>query len=343
MSRSAFLMDKFMQKAGLHGKSFIPLLMGFGCNVPAIMATRTIENKRDRILTMMVIPFMSCSARLPVYVLFISAFFPARESLLLFSIYGIGILAAFLTSLVLSKTVFSKHVSPFIMELPPYRMPGGKSLLKHTWLKSLHFIKKMGTIILGASIIVWALSYFPRSEETIAKYDASIEMVQNMQAQTASKDSVEWYIDEVNRLETEKQAELLENSYISKTGKAIQPVFEPMGFDWKMSVSILTGVMAKEVVVSTMGVLYQSEQGNDEGSISLVENLRAEQARQEKSRLTYFAFLVFILLYFPCFGTLAAMRREINSWSWMIFAVAFPLSFAWIVSYLIVAVGNLFV
>jgi ferrous iron transport protein B len=343
MSRSAFLMDKFMQKAGLHGKSFIPLLMGFGCNVPAIMATRTIENKRDRILTMMVIPFMSCSARLPVYVLFISAFFPAHESLLLFAIYGIGILAAFLTSLVLSKTVFSKHVSPFIMELPPYRMPGGKSLLKHTWLKSLHFIKKMGTIILGASIIVWALSYFPRSEETIAKYDASIEMVQNMQAQTASEDSVEWYIDEVNRLEAEKQAELLENSYISKTGKAIQPVFEPMGFDWKMSVSILTGVMAKEVVVSTMGVLYQSEQGNDEGSISLVENLRAEQKRQEKSRLTYFAFLVFILLYFPCFGTLAAMRREIKSWSWMLFAVAFPLSFAWTVSYLIVAIGNLFV
>lgn len=341
MSRSAFLMDKFMQKAGLHGKSFIPLLMGFGCNVPAIMATRTIENKRDRILTMMVIPFMSCSARLPVYVLFISAFFPQRESIVLFSIYGIGILAAFFTSLLLSKTVFSKQVSPFIMELPPYRMPGVRSLLKHTWMKSLHFIKKMGTIILGASIIVWALSYFPRNEETISVYESEIEQIE-VQMQQVEKKEAEIFSMQIDSLEHAKQSELLANSYISQAGKYIQPVFEPLGFDWKMSVSVLTGIMAKEVVVSTMGVLYQTEGSDADGSVSLVENLRSDPDRQNTSKLTYFAFLVFILLYFPCFGTLAAMRREVKSWSWMLFSVVFPLTFSYAVSYLIVTLGQLF-
>ena len=342
MSRSAFLMDKFMQKAGLHGKSFIPLLMGFGCNVPAIMATRTIENKRDRILTMMVIPFMSCSARLPVYVLFISAFFPQQESIILFAIYGIGILAALLTSLLLSKTVFSRHVSPFIMEMPPYRMPGLRSLFKHTWLKSLHFIKKMGTIILGASIVVWALSYFPRDEETISSYETEIAEIEAQMHSGVPEKTLMELNSQVDSLEIAKQTDLLENSYISQAGRYIQPVFEPMGFDWKMSVSILTGVMAKEVVVSTMGVLYQSEGNGDEGSVSLVENLRSDPGRKGTSRLTYFAFLVFVLLYFPCFGTLAAMRREIKSWAWMVFAVLFPLGFSWIVSYLIVVIGQLF-
>jgi ferrous iron transport protein B len=202
MSRSAFLMDKFMQKAGLHGKSFIPLLMGFGCNVPAIMATRTIENKRDRILTMMVIPFMSCSARLPVYVLFISAFFPENESILLFAIYGIGILVAFLTSLTLSKTVFSKNISPFIMELPPYRMPGARSLLKHTWLKSLHFIKKMGTIILAASILVWILSYFPRNHDSLDKIDAQIQQLNAIETNYLNQDSLITIQNKIQELES---------------------------------------------------------------------------------------------------------------------------------------------
>jgi ferrous iron transport protein B len=340
MSRSAFLMDKLMQKAGLHGKSFIPLLMGFGCNVPAIMATRTLENKRDRILTMMAIPFMSCSARLPVYVLFISAFFPARQSIILFAIYGIGIFAAFITTLTLSKTVFAKQVSPFIMELPPYRMPGGKSILKHTWIKSLHFIKKMGTIILAASILVWALSYFPHNKEIIKKYDTKIELANS--ASNAISNNTEQTNSAVKELKIKKQAALLEDSYICRTGKAIQPVFEPMGFDWKMSVSILTGIMAKEVIVSTMGILYQSEQDDEIGNISLVDNLRADNKQKHTSQLTYFAFLVFILLYFPCLGTLAAMRREIKSLPWMTFAVVFPLLFSWTVSFLIVFIGGLF-
>ncbi|MFO7880177.1 MAG: ferrous iron transport protein B [Bacteroidota bacterium] len=342
MSRTAFLMDKVMQKAGLHGKSFIPLLMGFGCNVPAIMATRTIENQRDRILTMMVIPFMSCSARLPVYVLFISAFFPDSQSILLFAIYGIGILAAFLTSGLLNKTVFAKTVSPFIMEMPPYRVPGAVPLLKHTWYKSLHFIKKMGTIIFAASVIVWALSYFPRDKEIIQKYDPKIEQLSQASEMEMTADSLAGVQTEIRSLESQKQSDLLKNSYISRMGKFVQPVFEPIGFDWKMSVSVLTGVMAKEVVVSTMGVLYQSEEHNESEKLSLVDRLREEAARNQTSRLTYFAFLVFVLLYFPCFGTIAAIRREIKSKAWMTFVILFPLILAWVVSYLIVLVGGLF-
>jgi ferrous iron transport protein B len=342
MSRTAFLMDKVMQKAGLHGKSFIPLLMGFGCNVPAIMATRTIENQRDRILTMMVIPFMSCSARLPVYVLFISAFFPDSQSVILFAIYGIGILAAFLTSSLLNKTVFAKTVSPFIMEMPPYRVPGVMPLFKHTWYKSLHFIKKMGTIIFAASVVVWALGYFPRDKEIIQKYDPRIEQLSQMQESALPEDSLPDVQKEIRSLESQKQAELLKNSYISRMGKFVQPVFEPIGFDWKMSVSVLTGVMAKEVVVSTMGVLYQSEEHNESEKLSLVDRLREEAARNQTSRLTYFAFLVFVLLYFPCFGTIAAIRREIKSRAWMTFVILFPLLLAWAVSYLIVFVGGLF-
>ncbi|MGC9332036.1 MAG: ferrous iron transport protein B [Bacteroidales bacterium] len=343
MSRSAFLMDKLMNKAGLHGKSFIPLLMGFGCNVPAVMATRTIENKRDRMLTMMVIPFMSCSSRLPVYVLFISAFFPGNQSLILFAIYGIGILAAFSTSFILSKTVFSKTPSPFIMEMPPYRVPGGVSLLKHTWFKSMHFIKKMGNIIFMASVIVWALGYFPRDEKIINRYDSKITQISQQLETSLPADSLSVLTAKKSQLKQDKQKELLSNSYISKFGKAIQPVFEPIGFDWKMSVSILTGVMAKEVVVSTMAVLYQSgecKESNGEKS-GLVENLRAESAKNQTSKLTYFAFLVFILLYFPCFGTIAAMWREIKNPGWIVFVVLFPLVLAWTLSFFIVTVGGL--
>ncbi len=337
MARSAFLMDKFMKRAGLHGKSFIPLMMGFGCNVPAIMATRTIENKRDRILTMMAVPFMSCSARLPVYVLFISAFFPHYESLVLFAIYGIGILVAYLIALLLSRTVFTKEVSPFIMELPPYRMPGVRSLLKHTWLKSLHFLKKMGTIILLASVIVWVLSYFPRNNEVISKYETEIQQLEEKVA--VNNENTKIITSQIDSLAYAKESELLLNSYISQAGKFIEPAFAPLGFDWKMSVSILTGVMAKEVVVSTMGILYQT--GGDEED-TLVKSLQEDSQKNNTSNLIYFAFLVFVLLYFPCFGTIAAIKREVKSWSWIVFSVLFPLGFAWVLSYLIVVIGQLF-
>ncbi len=315
-----------MHKAGLHGKSFIPLLMGFGCNVPAIMATRTIDSKRDRLITMFITPFMSCSARLPVYVLFISAFFPHYESLMLFAIYAIGIFAALLTALVLNKTIFRKTESPFVMELPPYRMPTSKSVLKHTWFKTSHFLKKMGTIILFASIVIWALGYFPRDREIINKYDKMI---------TENPSNADRY-------ESMKALAMLEQSYISRIGRTIQPVFDPLGFDWRMSVSILTGIMAKEVVVSSMGILYQAGSGTGEEGITLVEKLRDSRARNEIPLITYFGFLVFVLLYFPCMGALIAIKKETAKYKWTVFSAVYPFIFAWVTAFMINWVGTAF-
>lgn len=338
MARTAFLMDKAMHKIGLHGKSFIPLLMGFGCNIPAIMATRTIESKRDRIVTMFITPFMSCSARLPVYVLFISAFFPKSQSLILFSIYGVGILAAFLTAIVLNKTIFRKTESPFVMELPPYRIPTLKAVGKHTWFKTSHFIKKMGTVILLASIIVWALGYFPRDKEIISKYDQQIEKTtHSLVAGNEINDDAQ-----IESLTLAKESELLEQSYISRIGKAMEPVFEPLGFDWKMSVSILTGIMAKEVVVSSMGILYHAGADADETSQTLIGKLRASKEKNKVPLSAYLSFLVFVLLYFPCLGTLIAIRKETSGIKWTLFAAAYPLVFAWITSFAIFQLSNIF-
>jgi ferrous iron transport protein B len=324
MARTAFLMDKVMHHAGLHGKSFIPLLMGFGCNVPAIMATRTIDSKRDRLITMFITPFMSCSARLPVYVLFISAFFPHYESIMLFSIYAIGILAALITALILNKTVFRKTESPFVMELPPYRMPTLRSVLKHTWFKTSHFLKKMGTIILFASVVIWALGYFPRDKEITDKYESMI-------SENPGNEDI---------YESMETTALLEQSYISRIGKLVQPVFEPLGFDWRMSVSILTGIMAKEVVVSSMGILYQAGSDSGDDSITLVEKLRNSRTENETPLITYFGFLVFILLYFPCMGALIAIKKETARYKWTIFSAVYPFVFAWITAFLINWIGK---
>lgn len=336
MARTAFLMDKAMHKVGLHGKSFIPLLMGFGCNIPAVMATRTIESKRDRIVTMFITPFMSCSARLPVYVLFISAFFPKSQSLVLFSIYGVGIIAALLTAIILNKTVFRKTESPFVMELPPYRIPTLKAVGKHTWFKTSHFIKKMGTVILIASIIVWALGYFPQNKEIIAKYDQQIKAASTSLGQKSD------ITETIESLTIAKESELLEQSYISRIGKTMEPVFKPLGFDWKMSVSILTGVMAKEVVVSSMGILYHAGSEADETSQSLISKLQVNKEKNNVPLTAYLSFLVFVLLYFPCLGTLIAIRKETKGFKWTFFAAAYPLIFAWITSFFIYQVGNLF-
>jgi ferrous iron transport protein B len=338
MARTAFLMDKTMHKVGLHGKSFIPLLMGFGCNIPAILATRTIEGKKDRIVTMFITPFMSCSARLPVYVLFISAFFPTSQSLILFSIYGIGILAAWITALILNKTVFRKTESPFVMELPPYRVPTFKAITKHTWFKTSHFIKKMGTVILLASIIVWALGYFPRNTEIIAKYDSQISMrIKSLNSSNSTE--IE---QQINELEASKESELLEQSYISRVGKVLGPIFRPLGFDWKMSVGILTGVMAKEVVVSSMGILYHAGANADESSQSLISKLQYNREQNQIPLSAYLSFLVFILLYFPCLGTLIAIKKEISGFKWTLFAAIYPIVFAWITSFIIYQTGNWF-
>jgi ferrous iron transport protein B len=334
---------------GLHGKSFIPMLMGFGCNVPAVMATRTIESRRDRILTMMVIPFMSCSARLPVYVLFISAFFPIYKSGILFGIYLFGILAAFLTALLLSKTILRKSDTPFVMELPPYRMPTFKAVSRHMWFKSAFFLKKMGTIILIASIIVWALGYFPRNSKISEKYNSKIaatELKYSSFANSVSgaeKDSIlKQKLSIIKSLEVECDASLLEQSYICQMGKAIEPVFKPLGFDWKMSVSILTGVMAKEIVVSSMSVLYHADNEADENSVSLVKKLQEDRIAEGTPLYVYIGFLLFILLYFPCIGTLSAIRKETSTIFWTIFNVAYTTAFAWIIAFLVFTIGSFF-
>lgn len=308
MARASFIMDKLMHKIGLHGKSFIPLLMGFGCNVPAIMATRTLDNKKDRILTMLITPFMSCSARLPVYVLLISAIFPSNQGLVLFSIYIIGVLLAILTALLLKNTIFKKSVVPFVMELPPYRIPTFRNTTIHMWFKAREYLKKMASVILVASVLIWALGYFPRNEHIT---DA-----------------------------TERQ----EQSYIGRMGHAIEPVIAPLGFDWKMGVSIITGLAAKEIVVSTMGILYHAD--NEAGDNSLKQKLR-EQSVNSGSRagekvftpLVSFGFMVFVLIYFPCVAVIAAIRKESN-WRWAVFTMFYTTGLAWLISMLIFQIGS---
>lgn len=308
MARAAFIMDRLMHKIGLHGKSFIPLLIGFGCNVPAIMATRTLESRRDRIMTMLIIPFMSCSARLPVYILLVSAFFQNNQGLILLSVYLVGILLAIFTSVLLKKTVFSKSSVPFVMELPPYRMPTVRNTVVHMWGKAVQYLKKMGTIILFASVLIWALGYFPLKDE-------------------ATEPAVH-----------------LENSYIGKLGKGIEPVIEPLGFDWKMGVSIITGLAAKEIVVSSMGILYHVDGEVDESSQSLIENIRQqENAAGEKvfTPLVAYGFMLFILIYFPCMAAIAAIRKEAG-WKWAMFTVFYTTILAWIVSFCVYQIGQMF-
>ena len=298
MARVAFIVDKLMHRIGLHGKSFIPYIIGFGCGVPAIMATRTLESRKDRILTIITIPFMSCSARLPVFLLFVSAFFRKNQALVLIGLYLIGVLVAVLTSLLVKKVVFRNTDDQFVMELPPYRFPTARNVFRHMWDKSVQYLKKMGTVILAASVIIWALGYFPRAKE----------------GQTA--------------------AEHTANSYIGKIGKAIQPAFAPLGFDWKMSVSLLTGFAAKEVVVSSLGVLY-SPDGEEADDATLASNLRCASYPSGEAVFTkpvVWSFLLFVLLYFPCIAAVSAVHREAGrKWAW--FTVLYTTAVAWIVSF----------
>ncbi|MDR1738539.1 MAG: ferrous iron transport protein B [Candidatus Symbiothrix sp.] len=299
MARAAFMMDKLMHKIGLHGKSFIPLVMGFGCNVPAVMATRTLENRKDRILTMLIVPFMSCSARLPVYVLMVSAFFPNSQGLVLFSIYLVGIVLSALVAVVMNKLIFSEKEAPFVMELPPYRIPTFRNTSLHTWHKGQQYLKKMGSIILLASVIIWAAGYFPHRQDQHSN-EASL-------------------------------------SYIEQLGQVIEPALRPLGFDWKMGVGILTGMGAKEIVVSTMGVLYHSDVESDEGMMTLAHKL---QTQSGITPLTAYGFMLFILIYFPCIAVLAAIKKE-GGWRWALFSMIYTTALAWIVAFVVRQVGLL--
>lgn len=338
MARAAFIMDKLMHKMGLHGKSFIPLLMGFGCNVPAIMATRTLESRKDRVLTMMAVPFMSCSARLPVYILLISAFFPKNQGLVLLSVYAIGIAIAVLSSLMLKRVFFSKEEAPFVMELPPYRIPTARSVTRHMWSKGVQYLRKMGTIILLASVIIWALGHYPRQVEYSVDYDALRTQVEQSATTDDEKQAG------LGHLDIRQRAERQEKSYIGQMGRFIEPVIRPLGFDWQIGVSLVSGFAAKEIVVSTMAVLSDSE----EGDASFVKNLQNQSytygdKKGEKvfTPLVAFTMMLFILLYFPCIAVIVAIRREAG-WRWALFTVVYTTGLAWFLSLLVYQIGRLF-
>ena len=327
MARAAFIMDRLMHKMGLHGKSFIPLIMGFGCNVPAVMSTRTIESQRSRLITMLILPLMSCSARLPIYVMITGSFFALKyRSLAMLSLYVIGVLMAIVMSRLFSAFVVKGEDTPFVMELPPYRFPTWKAIGRHTWEKGKQYLKKMGGIILVASIIVWALGYFPHTDDP---------SVSNQQQQ--------------------------EQSYIGRVGRAVEPVFRPMGFNWKLDVGLLAGVGAKEIVASTMGVLYSNDDSFKDDSnfssesgkyVKLHEQITQDVAQlhgisyekaQPIATLTAFCFLLFVLLYFPCIATIAAIKGETGSWGWALFAAGYTTALAWVVSAVVFQIGCLFI
>lgn len=298
MARAAFIMDKIMHKMGLHGKSFIPLIMGFGCNVPAIMASRIIESRKSRLVTILINPLISCSARLPIYLVMIGAFFPSKASLVLLSIYVIGILLAVLMARIFSRFIVKGDDAPFVMELPPYRMPTLKSVLRHTWEKGAQYLKKMGGVIMVASIIIWFLGYYP-----------------NHNAYSTT-------------------AEQQENSYIGQIGKAIEPAIESLGFDWKMGIGLLSGIGAKELIVSSLGVLYTND--DDINSVDLSDRIPI-------TPLVAYGYMLFILIYFPCVATVAAIKNESGSWKWAAFTICYTTLLAWVVAFLVHQVGSLFI
>ena len=307
MARAAFIMDKLMHLAGLHGKSFIPLVMGFGCNVPAIMATRTIESRSSRLITILINPFISCSARLPVFVLLAGTFFPQCAGTVLFGIYIFGCVVAIATARLLRKFMFGPDETPFVMELPPYRIPTLNATLRHMWERCEQYLRKIGGLILVAAVVIWFLSYYPRQEA-----DASVGTVTS---QTQS-----------------------EYSYLGRIGKVCEPVMEPLGLDWRASVAMVSGAAAKEIVVSTLGVLYSVEDA-EENTSSLSARLIASE---NYSRSAALAMMIFILLYFPCIATIAAISQEAGHWRWALFSVVYNTTLAWLLAWVAYRIGIFF-
>lgn len=330
MARAAFLMDKLMHALGLHGKSFIPLLMGFGCSVPAIMSARTLESHRDRILTILLIPFMSCSAKLPVYVLFAGAFFGAAAGNVILSIYLIGMALAVIAARILRKTVLSGDSLPFVLELPPYRRPTGKSVLIHMWERTKIYLRKMGGIILIASILLWAAGYFPKKTEFSQDYESRIEALSQVNSEQSQV--------QITELENNKAAEELEYTVIGRLGRFVEPFVAPLGFNWQMGVSLITGFVAKEVIVSSMGVLYHLGGETDEESDTLIKRLQSPGSTI--TRAGAFAFMIFVLLYTPCIASVIAVKREVGT-KWMFFSIGFQLIVAWVSSLLFYQLGRL--
>ena len=324
MARAAFIMDKLMH------------IIGFGCSVPAIMATRTLENRKDRILTIITVPFMSCSARLPVYLLLISAFFTKHQGLILTSIYLLGIIMAVVTSLIVKRVAFKNVRDQFVMELPPYRIPTFRNAVIHMWDKSVQYLKKMGSVILVATVIIWALEYFPHRGPELDRYIEQIERVGEDKTLTEAEKSAQ-----IAQLELDRSACQIENSYIGRFGKFVAPVFRPLGFDWQMGVSLITGFAAKEIVVSSMGVLYHSDAEADENSSALQKSLQnhtwssgPDIGKPVFTPWVAFGFMVFILLYFPCVAALTAIKREAGT-GWMLFNIFYTTGVAWLAAFAI--------
>ncbi len=303
MARAAFIVDKLMHKIGLHGKSFIPMVMGFGCNVPAIMATRSIESRKSRLVTIAIIPFMSCAGRLPIFVLFAGAFFPKNPATALLGIYLLGVLLAILSALILSKFVKDDDL-PFVMELPPYRVPTGKAIWRHTWEKGKQYLEKMATTILLFSIAIWFLGYFPRHEGSTKAYQQ-------------------------------------EHSYIGMLGKAVEPAMAPLGFNWKMDVGLLAGVGAKELVISTMGVMYAQDGEEYEGLGDENDTQLQAALKATVPTAAALAFMVFVLLYFPCIATFVVIKNETGGWRWAILLALYTMLVAWLLGFAAYRIGLL--
>ncbi|MBN2323791.1 MAG: ferrous iron transport protein B [Spirochaetes bacterium] len=350
MARAAFVMDRVMHLIGLHGKSFISMIMGFGCNVPAIMATRTLENEKDRVLTILINPLMSCSARLPVYVLIAGTFFGKRAGNVIFSLYALGVVLAIIVGRLFRKTLFRGESEPFVMELPPYRIPTLKSVVIHMWERAVLFLRKMGTVILVGSVVIWFFSSFPvnrayrtefeRKKAAVEeRYEGSIDSLRR----SASGDSeisaeltalIKERDEALLDLAGEKKQQDVYYSFIGRMGRSIEPFFRPLGFSWREGVALITGFVAKEVVVSTLGVLYAG--GGEEDELGF-----AVRERSGLTPLTAFAFLVFVLIYTPCLATLAAVRQETGSWRWTLFSVGYQITLAWLMAFAVVKVGAL--
>ena len=335
MARAAFIMDKLMHRMGLHGKSFIPLIMGFGCNVPAVMSTRMLESRKSRLITMLVLPFMSCSARLPVYLLLAGAFFPVpwQATLILFSLYIIGVLMAVVSARLLKTSVFKGEDIPFVMELPPYRRPTVRSVALHVWMRSKQYLQKMGTVILAASIIVWFMSYYPLQNEVCQVKDKEIAALQ----QSTLPDEIKQA--RIDSLEHSFATFHQEQSIIGHIGHLSEPIIRPLGFDWKMGVSIVSGLMAKEVVVSTMGVIYTGNGENGDEALSHLSSRMKQEVRSDGSPsftpIIAYTFMLFVLLYFPCIATLIAIGREAGHWKWGLFAALYSCAVAWLLCFIV--------
>lgn len=347
MSRAAFIVDKLMHKIGLHGKSFIPMVMGFGCNVPAIMATRAIESRKSRMITIAIIPFMSCAGRLPIFVLLAGAFFPHNAALVLLGIYLLGIVLAILSAIVLSKFVKDDDL-PFVMELPPYRIPTAKAIWRHTWEKGKQYLQKMATTILVCSVIIWFLGYFPKNKELMATQEEYATLAQTPAGRlSANADDVDVNAATATKKELMTRIDSLyacqqENSYIGQLGRMVAPALDPLGFNWKMDVGLLTGIAAKELVVSTLGVMYSEGAKVSEGH-DMSEDTQLQSALvNDVTPAAALSFMVFILLYFPCVATFVAIKNETGKWRWAVACCAYTMAVAWIMSFIVYRLALIF-